>query len=596
MFCMNKTLKLFLYSLPLILLDSITKTLAKGQTIIIESTIYPGTIEEIVKPILESSGLKSEEDFYLVHCPERIDPGNKKWTIENLPRVVGGITKESSKKAAEFYRSIIDADVIELSSIKAAEATKIMENTFRDVNIAFVNEMAKSFDKAGIDIIEVIKGASTKPFAFMPHYPGAGVGGHCFDKNEWIFVKYEDSVYPMKIGELYELLKYYNEAEIGETRLVNAGNLEVLSFDLDNKKSCYKPLKLLSKRLYPNMLSINAVGNYSIKLTDKHPVVVFNNGLKIKPADKLGRNDRLVVSLELPEIEKEIKIDIIENINEELAKKVRVKLIDGSFRDYKEALKPYISSYKYHDDFFRYDMLPLSYFLKAEKFLKIPRDMIYLCIGRGPDLRKMKGILEIDEEFARLIGYFLSEGCITEDKTLRIRFTFNENEKEYTNDLKAIINKKGFAYSEYFDKKSHSHHIKISSEILGIVMRDVLKCGTNCYNMAVPPKLFSMPRKFRIEIIKGILRGDGGVNYSNKKRNYKKLNRNYLHNNNTASVNYFTSSGKLKQQVMIMLQDNRLVPGNELREGLIRLHGARNINILRSRLHWGVKECEENRW
>src|SRR3989344_6041715 len=426
--------------------STISEGLQEGTLVVIESTIFPGTVEEIVGPILKKTNVR----FLLAHCPERIDPGNKKFTIRDLPRVVAGMDKESTKRAAEFYRSIIGKEVLELSSVKAAEATKIMENTFRDVNIAFVNEMAKSFDKAGIDILEVIKGASTKPFAFMPHYPGAGVGGHCFDKNEWIFVKNDDSVYPIKIGELYELLKYYNEVEIGETRLVSTGKLEVLSFDLHNKKSCYKPLRLLSKRPYPNMLSINAVGNYSIKLTDKHPVVVFNNGLKIKPADKLGRNDRLVVSLELPEIEKEIKIDIIENINEELAKKVRVKLIDGSFRDYKEALKPYISSYKYHDDFFRYDMLPLSYFLKAEKVLKIPRDMIYLCTGRGPDLRKIKGILEIDEKFARLIGYFLSEGCITEDKTLRIRFTFSENEREYTNDLKAIINKKGFAYSEYF--------------------------------------------------------------------------------------------------------------------------------------------------
>ena len=560
---------------------AISKHIKQGTLLVIESTIYPGTVEEIVVPILEKQKFRIlKNDIFVAHCPERIDPGNKKWTIEILPRVVGGVTKESAKKAAEFYRSVISANVLELSSVKAAEATKIMENTFRDVNIAFVNEMAQSFDKAGIDILEVIRGASTKPFAFMPHYPGAGVGGHCFDKNEWIFVKNDDSVYPIKIGELYELLKYYNETEIGNTNIVNPANLEVLSFDLDNKKSCYKPLKLLSKRYYPKMLKIKASGNYSIKITDKHPVVVFNNGLKLKPADELNSNDKFVVSLELPEIDKEINIDIIENIDEELAKKIRVKLVNGSFRDYKEVLNPYISDYKYHDDFFRYDMLPLSYFLKAENSLKIPRDKIYLCTGRGPDLRKITAILEIDEEFARLIGYFLSEGCITEDKTLRTRFTFNENEKEYTDDLKEIIKKKGFKYSEYFDKKNHSHHIKVSSEILGVIMRDVLKCGTNCYNMVIPSKLFSMPKKFRIEIIKGILRGDGGVGYSNKKRSYKKSNRNYLHNNNTASVNYFTSSGKLKQQVMLMLQDTKLIPKMDIREGLIRMQGTREMNIL----------------
>ena len=571
-------------------ISSVSRFIKQKALLVVESTIYPGTIEEIVLPILKKQKIDANKnDIFVVHCPERIDPGNKKWTIENLPRVIGGITKESATKAAEFYRSIIDANVLELSNVKAAEATKIMENTFRDVNIAFVNEMAQSFDKAGIDILEVIKGASTKPFAFLPHYPGAGVGGHCFDRNEWIFVKNKDSVYPVKIGELYELLKYYNETEIGDTRLINVVNMEVLSFDLNTKKSCYKPLKFLSKRAYPRMLKIKATGNYSIKITDKHPVVVFNENFEIKSAEKLKKGDRLTVSLELPEIEKEIKIDIIENIDETLAKKIRVKLIKGRFSDYKKELEHYISDCKYHDDFFRYDMLPLNYFLKAEKSLKISREQIYLCIGIGPAFRKIKAILKINEDFARLLGYYLSEGCLTEDNTLRIRFTFNKNEEEYINDIKKILDKNGFKYYSYEDSKNHSHHIKISSEILGIIIRDVLKCGTNCYNMTIPPKLFSMPKRLRTEIIKGILRGDGGISYTNKKRSYKKSGKNYIHNNNSADVSYFTSSSKLKQQVMLVLQDNKLMPKIDLREGLIRLHGAKNISILQD-IFLGVKQ------
>ena len=168
----------------------ISKFIRQNTLFVIESTIYPGTIEEIVIPILKKQKADAyKNDIFVAHCPERIDPGNEKWTIENLPRVVGGITKEAAKKAAEFYRSIIEADIVELNSVKAAEATKIMENTFRDVNIAFVNEMAQSFDKAGIDIIEVIKGASTKPFAFMPHYPGAGVGGHCIPVDPYYLIE-----------------------------------------------------------------------------------------------------------------------------------------------------------------------------------------------------------------------------------------------------------------------------------------------------------------------------------------------------------------------------------------------------------------------
>lgn len=167
---------------------SISQHLRKGQLIVLESTVNPGTTEETVNPILELSGLKTGEDFYLAHCPERIDPGNKKWTISNIPRVLGGITSESAVAARQFYSSIIDAEVVVLKGLKEAEATKIMENSFRDINIAFVNEMAKSFDKAGIDITEVIKGASAKPFAFLPHYPGCGVGGHCIPVDPYYLI------------------------------------------------------------------------------------------------------------------------------------------------------------------------------------------------------------------------------------------------------------------------------------------------------------------------------------------------------------------------------------------------------------------------
>ena len=169
--------------------EAIAKHIKKGDLIVIESTIYPGTIEEIVLPILEKSGLNVGTDFHLAHCPERIDPGNKRWTIANLPRVVGGTTQEATDAAHAFYSSIIDASITKLSCVKVAEATKIVENTFRDINIAFVNELAKSFDHLNIDVVEVIKGAATKPFAFLPHFPGAGVGGHCISIDPYYLIE-----------------------------------------------------------------------------------------------------------------------------------------------------------------------------------------------------------------------------------------------------------------------------------------------------------------------------------------------------------------------------------------------------------------------
>ena len=173
---------------------TISKYLKKNSIVILESTVAPGTTEEVVVPLLAESNLKAGEDFYVCQCPERIDPGNKKWTVRNIPRVVGGINKDSTEMAYEFYKRILESEVIKMSDVKAAEAVKIVENTFRDVNIAFVNELAKSFDKIGIDTVEVIKGASTKPFGFMAHTPGCGVGGHCIAIDPYYLIEKAETV------------------------------------------------------------------------------------------------------------------------------------------------------------------------------------------------------------------------------------------------------------------------------------------------------------------------------------------------------------------------------------------------------------------
>ena len=170
---------------------SIGKHLQKDQLIILESTVNPGVCDEIVIPLLEEgSGFKVGKDFHLAHCPERINPGDSHWSVENIPRVVGGNDPESLRRAAEFYRSIVKAPIKEMGSLKEAEAVKIVENSFRDINIALVNELAMSFSKLGIDVVNVIDGAATKPFAFMPHYPGAGVGGHCIPVDPYYLIDY----------------------------------------------------------------------------------------------------------------------------------------------------------------------------------------------------------------------------------------------------------------------------------------------------------------------------------------------------------------------------------------------------------------------
>lgn len=158
--------------------EDIAPHVRKGTLVILESTTYPGCTEELVGPMLEKNGLKAGVDFYLVFSPERIDPGNKSYPLSKIPKVVGGINEESSELAALFYGHFTPKPHV-VSSLKAAEMTKLLENIFRLVNISFINELKLICDKMNIDIWEVIEAAKTKPYGFMPFYPGPGVGGHC---------------------------------------------------------------------------------------------------------------------------------------------------------------------------------------------------------------------------------------------------------------------------------------------------------------------------------------------------------------------------------------------------------------------------------
>jgi len=157
---------------------TISKYLRAGQLIVFESTTYPGTTRELVAPILQNSGLKAGNDFYLAYSPEREDPGNKDYRTKTIPKVVGGLTDKCRDMACKLYSTAIDT-IVPVSSLEAAEAAKILENVYRCINIAMVNELKMVFDRMDIDIWEVIRAASTKPFGFKAFYPGPGLGGHC---------------------------------------------------------------------------------------------------------------------------------------------------------------------------------------------------------------------------------------------------------------------------------------------------------------------------------------------------------------------------------------------------------------------------------
>jgi UDP-N-acetyl-D-glucosamine dehydrogenase len=247
----------------------IAKHLRKGQLVILESTTYPGTTDELVRGILEESGLKCGQDFLLAFSPEREDPGNKNFSTATIPKVVGGVDADSTEVAAAFYSAGLDK-VISVASARAAEATKLTENIFRAVNIALVNELKVIYDRMGIDIWDVLDAASTKPFGFMRFNPGPGLGGHCIPLDPfyltWKAREYGVSTRFIELaGEVNVSMPRYVIEKLRDALNVQRKPLNgsrVLVLGLSYKKDIDDPRESPSFELIELLLEGKAVVNY----------------------------------------------------------------------------------------------------------------------------------------------------------------------------------------------------------------------------------------------------------------------------------------------------------------------------------------------
>ncbi|MEX2115621.1 MAG: nucleotide sugar dehydrogenase, partial [Bacteroidota bacterium] len=264
--------------------ETISKHLVKGQLVVLESTTYPGTTEEVVVPILEKSGLKLDKDFYVAFSPEREDPNNPNFTTETIPKVVGSTSPDGLAIAQMLYSQIV-VKVVPVSSPRAAEATKLLENIFRSVNIALVNELKVTFDKMGIDVWEVIEAAKTKPFGYMPFYPGPGLGGHCIPIDPfyltWKAREYDVTTRFVELaGEINTSMPDYVVGKVAEAlnergkpikgaRILILGLAYKANVDDDRESPSYKLMQKLRKK--------GAVVDYNdphvpvIKHTREHP-------------------------------------------------------------------------------------------------------------------------------------------------------------------------------------------------------------------------------------------------------------------------------------------------------------------------------------
>lgn len=552
--------------------EKIQENLRRGQLIILESTTYPGTTDEILLPSFEEKGFRLDQDFLLAFSPERVDPGNPQFLTHNITKVVGGCTAASTEIAALLYSQIVET-VHPVTSARVAEACKLWENTFRAVNIGMANEMAKLCNTLGIDTWEVVRAAATKPFGFMAFYPGPGIGGHCLVGSETVVVRSNKTEAVKNLENIFAEESAKADAKIFDVdnvTVIYEPNLEALSLNPTTQLPEWKPISHLFRRsTHSKLVRIMTSDNRKLTTTEKHPFLVADSSGHLREvfAQDLEIGDRLPINIApIPvgggfvEQQANEKIDLIPLLPIEMQDKIRVRLVKGDWQDYRSELKRILPADKVCE-FVRQNYLPLANFLALEKDeIKIPHENLQLWTGRGPSATSFPAVFELTPDFARLIGYYLAEGCATsENGRERMRFSFHRDEIEFINDVRQILeNEFGVKTSFYHSKIDKVTHIRVASTIYGWLLTSILNCGRRSTEMQIPDVLFSASSIHRYELLKGLLRGDGDVYVKTGFQTYEKNNKSYRHA--TAEVGYFSSSPRLFQQVIYLLQSFGFTP------------------------------------
>ncbi len=553
--------------------EKISQGLEKGDIVITEATMPPGTTESLI-PILEKSGLKLGE-FGLAHAPERTMTGTAIRDITGqYPKIVGANDEKTLEAVIGIYGTINRKGVIPMSSIKAAEAVKVFEGVYRDVNIALANELAMWCEEHGLDALEVFRAANTQPYCHL-HMPGAGVGGHCFAKGEFVFLD-KNGLEPLTVEELFDVI----EGNVEETNgvLIKRPEREyrILSFDPVSERPTLERVTLATKRkLKPGerVLEIKTRTGRSIKLTENHIVWIYKDGSFIeKLAKDVRAGDRIAILTELPQKETPRVLDVISILSEN-PDGYRVKFAEMP-KDVRALLHSKLAPKSY--EYVRNNYIPLEYYGEFRRTLPEPKA---IARGRGPSYSEFPPEVRINRELTTLLGYYISEGCITAGNSPRTRFSFNINETEYIEEVKSTLRKIGIRYSEY--TQDSVHHIKVSSRAFAELLK-FLGTGVNSYDAKVPGFIL-YSRALQRGVLRGIINGDGSVSVYEGKHRMKKNGREYITNRVSASVEVATASDKLVQQLFLMFQNLGVVPSYK-RNGnvhILRIFGPDNLEKLR---------------
>lgn len=562
---------------------AIAATLRAGQLVVLESTTYPGTTDGLMREVLEASGLRCGSDFFLAFSPEREDPGNPSFGTTTIPKVVGGVDSDSGDLAEALYAQAVKR-VVRVSSAATAEAAKLTENIFRAINIALVNELKVVYDRMGIDVWEVLDAAETKPFGFMRFNPGPGWGGHCLAGQEWLRVRGDDLAGVYRAETLFKRLASEHRAVATPTGIyVEPEGLEALAVDPSSGDVRWWPVSTLYRgRHTGNAVTVTTEDRRRLTVTDEHPMLVWNgHDLVVRPARELAPGDALPLVSDLGDATPDPVVDLIDVVPAASRHRVWVRLEDQHWREHEAALKAAFG-WTIRDSL-RSNALRLDRFLRIERDLGIERTGVRLLTGMGRARREWPSTIVLTPDVARLIGYFLAEGCITEErnatgaqKAIRVRWTFNRDEVPYLDDVTSLLTSIGFPPTRYDDRTWHSTTLKVSSLLLAALL-DSWQCGRTSETMRVPDLLFRLSPEHRLQLLAGLLRGDGDVWTRTRPATYTKSGKRYTHNNATAVVGYFSSSPVLLEQVVHLLQDFGFQPRFKQGQPQIRLQGAETV-------------------
>ncbi len=491
---------------------TIGQSMKRGSLVVLRSTVDPGTTENTLLRILEeSSGMKLGE-FGLADAPERLQEGRALEGLKKEATVVGGY--KFHKKSAEITAGVFDILNVPISIVAdptTSEFSKFVWNYLLDSAISDAQIIAQMCEKIGVDFMEVRDTANTDPRIRMM-VAGPGSGGSCLDANEFVFFNNEKKVSATTIGDYVDsLIRNKDGVKVPEKPT------KMLSFDLETEKAFFAPVKVFTKRRHKRLLEIKTSMGRKISVTPDHPMIVYENGFKTKLANDITIGDKIPIISNFAEIRKPEEIDIISHLaGYKINAKVKPKnfrLMDDKHR-FDNILKETGIRWDKRREILRHNFLPLEFFLRIEKQAGFNRNDFEVYTGEGR-IAKIPAIIRVDENFSRLIGYYLSEGFLTEDKSIRTGFAFNKKERFYINDLCTILRLLGIKHSVN-NSGENVKAIKISSKIFGLVIRDLLQCGTNSNNKKIPQFFYRAGKELKENLISGLFRGDGSIVLSNQ--------------------------------------------------------------------------------